>query len=214
MNELVVIVMIILSIIGWVSNALNENKRKGQAGGAQRRPQKKRRLQDELEAFINELQGNKPDPQQRKRPQPRKPQRQVIHQQRQQKKNRVRSETKKNQQVSRRRSSETPASAPSPQVAHSHAQSVFKNKKTQVGSGDLGMELKKHVETFSSQHPGTMAEELDKKEKKSGRLAAPKRTSGTARQVCELLHSAKSVRTAIILSEILQPPVSQRSRRF
>jgi len=211
MESFLVIVMVVLSIIGWITNAVNENKKKGEAGAGQQRPQKKRRLQDELESFLNELQGEKPKP----KPQQKKPQRQTDHQQSQQRKKRPQDEAKNTSRSSRHRgSSKSQASASRPQAAHKKPRSVFENEDSrQVGSGNLGQGLREHVEKHSSHHPGTLVDELNKK-KTSSQLHAPKRSSPAGRQVFELLHSADSVRTAIVLSEILQPPVSQRPGRF
>ncbi len=209
MNSFLFIVMVILSIIGWISNAVNENKKKGQAGGGQQRPQKKRRLQDELESFLNELQGEKPKPQQRK------PQRQTNHQQEQRRKRRPQGKAKSSSQSNRQRgSSKRQTSTSRPQPTRKEPRSVFENDDSrQVGSNNLGQGLKQHVENYSSHHPGTLADELNQK-KTSSKLHAPKRSSSAGRKVFELLHSADSVRTAIVLSEILQPPVSQRPGRF
>ncbi len=209
MNSFLFVVMVVLSIIGWITNAVNENNKKGQAGGKQQRPQKKRRLQDELESFLNELQGEKPKPQQRK------PQRQTDHQQGQQRKRRPRDEAKNTSRSTRQRgSSKSQASASRLQSTHEKPRSVFENDDSrQVGSGNLGQGLKQHVENYSSHHPGTLVDELNEK-KTSSQLHAPKRSSSAGRKVFELLHSADSVRTAIVLSEILQPPVSQRPGRF
>ncbi len=213
MNGFITIVLIIISVIGWIHNAMNENKKKGKAGRGQQRPQGKRRLQDELEAFLNELQGQKPEPGSR-RQQQRKPQRPADHQRKQQSRKRKRSEPKttsgsRGRSVS---SSNRPSSARSSLTQPRERQSVFSDETThQVGSENLGKELEEHVEQFSSHHPGTLVDELKKKEKGS-QLSAPKRHAPARRKLFELLHSTNSLREAIILSEIFQAPVSQRKR--
>jgi len=58
MEGLVGLIVLIISVIGWVANAINENKAKqarpqqGQGG----RPRPQRRLQDEIETFLKEIQ--------------------------------------------------------------------------------------------------------------------------------------------------------------
>ena len=213
MNSFITIVIIIISIIGWIHNAMNENKKGGKAGRGRQRPQGKRRLQDELESFLNELQGKKPE-RQSTRQQQRKPHRPSDNQRKQQSRKRKRSEPKatsgsKGKSVSASRQSLGTRSSLTQQQ---EPRSVFEDKATHhVGSGDLGKELEEHVEQFSSHHPGTLVDELKSKGKDS-RLPALKRRASARRNLFDLLHSTDSLREAIILSEILQPPVSQRKR--
>ncbi len=213
MNGFITIVLIIISVIGWIHNAMNENKKKGKAGRGQQRPQGKRRLQDELEAFLNELQGQKPERQPR-RQQQRKPQRPVGHQRKQQSRKRGRSESKTTSGSTRKSAFSTRQSleARSSSVQKGKRRSVFEDEAADhVGSEDLGKELEEHVEQFSSHHPGTLVDEL-KNEGEVSQLAIPKRHASARRNLFELLHSTNSLRQAVILSEIFQPPISQRRR--
>lgn len=221
MEGFIFLVMIVISIIGWISNAANENKKKGQLGDGQQRPQKKRKLQDELESFLSELQGEKPKQQ-------RKPQRQTERPQESRKKRRPLAESKQDSLPSQQRRSSnrqknrsSKTQAPRKRVAREEPHSVFEDDAShQVGSGNLGQGLKDHVEAYSDHHPGTLIDELEKKS--FSKLAAPKRSSGgvsstslsASGQAIDLLHSADSIRTAIVLNEILQPPVSQRPGRL
>ncbi len=222
MEGFIFLIMVVISIIGWISNAMNENKKKGQQRAGQ--PQKKRRLQDELESFLSELQGEKPKQQQRKPQKQTQPRRKPQSQRRplaESGKDSFSSQERRSSIQQKKRTSRTQSSPSRKEVVHEHSRSVFEDDSSRrVGSGDLGQELKEHVENYSSHHPGVLKDEL--KEKSLSELAAPKRGHKTVsnaglssgRQAIELLHSSQSVRAAIILNEILQPPLSQRPRRF
>lgn len=215
MNGFITLVLIIISVIGWLHNAMNENKKKGKVQRGQQRPQGKRRLQDELESFLNELQGQKPERERQPADrQQRKPQQAASSQRKQQSRKRRRSESKTTSGTRRKSVSSTkqPLAGRTPLTQRPEPRSVFSDESSHhVGSEDLGMELEERIEQFSSHHPGTLVDELKKKERDS-QLPVPKRSASARRNLFELLHSADSLREAVVLSEILQPPVSQRRR--
>ncbi|MBL4883361.1 MAG: hypothetical protein JKY95_02340 [Planctomycetaceae bacterium] len=216
MDGIIFAVIVIISIIGWISNAISENKQKNQNAqrGDQQRPPKKRNLQGELESFLQELQGEKKKPQQ-KPTQPQRPQPQ--RQQKQSAKKQKRSTTRSGQQ--HRTSQQKPKEA----VGTGH-HSVFEdNAKHPVGAGNLGGGLKKHVEEYiESRHVGNSESDIAAKRSvreksaysRGGSKSVSSTTSSANRQAFELLQSTDGIRAAIILNEILQPPVSQRSDRF
>lgn len=211
MEGLITVVIIVISIIGWVTNAINENKQKAQQGGGKKPPQQ-RNMKNALESFLQELQGEQPKNQQNRNQQNR-PQKQRG------KKPRSKNSIKNQDQASvsnRKRSSS----------GHPKHESVFSNEDDRhVGSTDLGQRVSKHAEEhIKSRHVGNLKQAGDFSfEKKKDAIRNSPRTRqhktslatlSASQQALELLQSTNSVRAAIILNEILQPPVSQRSKRF
>jgi len=219
MEGVITAVIIVLSIVGWISNAINENKQKAQRAGKQR-PQNKRKLQSELESFLQEIQGDAPK-QQQKAKQPQGPRRNKQ----------ARTSPAKSRQRQQQRSS----SSRSEQGGHSSGRktresssagrakrkSVFNKERSEtVGSNHLGQGVKERVEKDIKSHhlktlKSNLGEELSSNQVSTLGRSMTSQKSGkpsvsAGKRAFELLRSTESVRTAIILNEILQPPVSQR----
>ena len=222
MEGIVTAIIIIVSVIGWISNAVNENKKPGKPQGERKRqPQQKRKLQNELEDFLQDLQGEKKQKPQRPA---RQPQRQTERQQEPQRKPRLVEKQERKRRPQRKRISEKSQPLQSRRQERKEPESVFKNDADRhVGSGNLGQNLKKHVEEYiGSHHAGTLRQELAEELSTKQPAALSRRPmvrsnvsiSTAGNKAIDLLVSADSVQTAIVLNEILQPPISQRPNRY
>lgn len=189
-GDVVPILFIVIALISGFLNFLKERKNAGEAQDMRRRKrERKNERDDELSQFLDEVATSDTKPQQRqKRKRPtqrdRSQQRQKRREQTMQSEERLRRSPAKSSSVASRHLDTEEFS----QVRDRHVQSSVENR---------------HLESqVSEQH----LYESDE----SSQTATP---TATKHPIAQMLARPSGIRDAIILNEILQPPLSRRSRK-
>ncbi|MHC4876831.1 MAG: hypothetical protein ACYTGL_10060 [Planctomycetota bacterium] len=196
-GEVLWVLFVIVAIISGFINKMKEKKaadevarRRVQAGGARRN---QGQLQDEISQFLEELGAAEPKPAPRPQPQRKRPKPQRQSQSRP--KPRSRRESEEPQTADRRRSQST---------------------RQKPGDHELGSVRSRHVESsveerhlgshVGEHRPGTIAEEvLELADSQTAAVAAARLPP-----VAQLLARQDGLANAVMLNEILSPPVSRR----
>lgn len=216
MEEFIGLIVVAVTIIGWVTNLVSEEKgapakKNRQGANAEKRKKQKQDLQAELDRFLRqtknkgkddedviedvEILDEAPPRREQPRPKPRIRKKKSSEQELEEIRAKARRRQREKQQAQQRRS---------PQPAKREAL-----KDHHLKSSNLGTEVREHVD----QHMGAKLS--------SGQgSVAPLETLSTnseqpvlAEQIRQSLASAESVRQALIINELLLPPLSRRKRR-
>ncbi|MCA8986715.1 MAG: hypothetical protein KDA78_03690 [Planctomycetaceae bacterium] len=191
MEAVVTIVIIAITVIGWISNAVNEqNAKKARQQPGNQPPRPKKKLQDEIENFLKEVkqqQGGGPV-----RPKPAQQPKPV--QQRQQ-----------------------PRPAQQPQATRKQRKSRPERVQDRHLESQISGETLPHLETEQR----TLPEGIPATREPSKPILAPPspvrftpaqvRTNTRGREIAAMLRSPEDFRKAFIVSEILKPPRALRS---
>ncbi len=212
-GEVIYAVIIIIGFLSWLMQTITgQNKRAG-AGGRPRQPPRPRdgRLQSEIDVFLQEVSGKKPQPDEVEIeivPEPERRPRRVVKQKR----------PKRPQQARRsEKQREKPRSRPGSKIAQRKGPgSEHFGEEVSDHAEQLGGDVRSHVQ----QHMGDRVGESVETHLGSRRpapevvdLHLPGTSLALAQEMITLLRDPAGVRQAIILNEILSPPKGLRPRR-
>ncbi len=229
MEGLIGLLILVISAIGWIANAMQEQKAKEQQqqrGGPQR-PQ--RRLQEEIESFLKEIQPpeeNQPQPAPQKKQQPerkpKQPPRESRRTQTRQEKRTGNTTTPRSSNTARP-SANRPGSNPSPSIIQGTQPPSLLEVGLQPGEktpwatagqvedrqlqdfmrSEAATGFSQDIRNLLSQDQLLALQALAQKHRGGGN------TSGTALTVQQMLTS-ENIRQAFVVNEILKPPRSLR----
>ena len=180
MEGIITIIILVITAIGWISNAMNEQKNKPRPGQKpQQRP--RRKLQSEIENFLKEVQQQqgpeKAKPQPTQDSPPTRPQFQAKAQEKPQRRKEKRKKPNVNKSVSQ-------------PLAHLNPTAAL---------------------------PDSFNRHKDKAKPRESVFVVPKKAEykkpASKGNFVALLHVPGNVQNAIIMSEILQPPLALRNRK-
>jgi hypothetical protein len=218
---LIAIAFMVISFIGWLSNLINGAQKPGQRPPQQQprpRPPQNKKLRDEIESFMRDAQG-KGQPKQKARPEevlsadditvsstaPRQPPRQ------------------KQSKPSKSKPQAPPPPRSQPPLRKSVGQDVSQRT---VETTSLGQNVKQHVSQHMAERVGAIASRdveptVDDTvaahfspfsgDAAGGRPPGPADTMSAA-DLLKLLRNPQGVRNALVLGEVLRPPVAMRRR--
>jgi len=226
MEGIITLIIIIISVIGWVANAMQEQNAKQQkqqkGNGQQQRPP--RRLQDEIESFLKEIQDQQQVPQEQQRqddgarkdsfedppqrpqsrPSPSQPAMSKRQQRKQQREAQNRSKTQGRSAPSKLT---IPANSPIAQDSVSDATRTTGQSPEQTLGETLGLGKQADAELQSLLSAEQMLALKKLAEERSSRHHV------TAGSLSQMLSSRESIRAAFIVNEILSPPLSMRESK-
>ena len=197
LGDVVPALFIVIAIVSGIRNFLKERANAQQVQQMRKRKRQGRELEqnDELSQFLNEVgtSGKQSKPQKRKRP----TQRQHAEERRRRRTARGQRQRPKSQGRKSRRQSQPESSS----ISDRHLE-----------TDDLGSVREHHLEsTVKDRHLESdvadrhLFDDIDQQQQSSGRQQSP-------HPIAKLLSEPTGVRNAILLNEILQPPLSRRKQ--
>lgn len=221
MEGLVGLIVLIISVIGWVANAINEQKArpKGQQNGGGR-PRPQRRLQDEIESFLKEVQQQQGGQQNKQEQQPAPPRQAKQERPKplrerqpaaQEPKRRAPKPTRKQRRrAEKQQASRRPAEPERrPITASPGGGSSLMSSSRQDGASN--QQVEQYLRTQMQQGPSRELQELLTPEQLSAlRNLARNQSAPTGGLPVAQMLTGKNARNAFIINEILQRPRSLR----
>jgi len=195
------IAFFVIAFIGWIIKMANENKQGNQRNGNRKRQETK----SEVDEFLRDTR-REPKKRQRKRRRTPEPEPEfltdddieIIEEPPRRRPPRQRKRSRK--------SAPTPRPEPVPvkeeslsSLSDRHIQSSFSNDHL---SHDVDSSVASHMGTFSAESTGSLGQQA--------RRATTRDRKGIASEIAGMMKSKRGVRNALIINEVLSPPLSLR----
>ncbi|HBN79331.1 MAG TPA: hypothetical protein DD473_26640 [Planctomycetaceae bacterium] len=200
MEGIITIIILVITAIGWISNAMNEQKNKPRPGQKpQQRP--RRKLQSEIENFLKEVQQQQgPEKAKPQPPQQRPAERPPLVEER----------------PSVLRQQDSPPTRPQFQAKAQEKPQRRKEKRKKPNVNKSVSQPLAHLNPTAAL-PDSFNRHKDKAKPRESVFVVPKKAEykkpASKGNFVALLHVPGNVQNAIIMSEILQPPLALRNRK-
>lgn len=202
-ETIITIIILVISFLSWLFSQIKENqdKQANKQVKGKNPPKRPVELSEEIEAFLQEISGNQPQPARQKKKKP--PVTKSRPPQRKQPPKKPKPEYKPIP-ADQSRSFET-------NISKRHLESKnLGSDLTQHVSSYLDQDVKTHVETHISRQIGaSVSSHLGQFSKN---ISGSGRQSSETHPIVDMFKDQESVAKAIVLNEILSPPLSQRKK--